>query len=437
MPPYVSPPPVAGLEPTLPSSWYRSEKVFGLEKERVFFREWLCVGREEELASPGSHRVLDVLGESVILVRNRENQLRAFYNVCRHRGSRLCRPDAVASAGACGTGGSAAASTDASVSRTRGTAAGGADSSHAIVDRPAHGPAIAGGIAAGRIVCPYHQWTYDLDGRLLAAPYLTTEPGFDKSVVSLYPISVDTWGGFVFLHLTPATAKPFAAQAGGVPDRLRRYPLSDLRIGHTIEYQVAANWKVICENYNECYHCAGVHPELCAIVPAFKDRGGSNLDWERGIPHREGAYTFTKSGTTRRRAFPTLNEDEQVRHKGELLYPNLFVSLACDHAAVFILRPRSPERTDITCLFLFEPFELEKPDFDPSDTVDFWDVVNRQDWAICETVQQGISSRVHERGYYAPMEDFNLDIRRYVLERIGDAVPAGDSLAGRSVADSL
>jgi len=398
MSPYVSPPPVAGLEPTLPSSWYRSEKVFGLEKERVFFREWLCVGREEELPTPGSNRVLDVLGESVILVRNRENQLRAFYNVCRHRGSRLCR--------------------------TTGTG--------------------VGGIAAGRIVCPYHQWTYDLDGHLLAAPHLTTEPGFDKSAFSLYPIGVETWGGFVFLHLTPTAAKPFTEQAGGVPERLRRYPLSELRIGCTIEYQVAANWKVICENYNECYHCAGVHPELCAVVPAFKDRGGSNLDWERGIPHRDGAYTFTKSGTTRRRAFPTLNADEQVRHKGELLYPNLFVSLACDHAAVFILRPRSPGRTDITCHFLFEPFELEKPDFDPSDAVEFWDVVNRQDWLICETVQEGISSRVHERGYYAPMEDFNLDIRRYVLERIGDVAPAGDSLApagdslaGRSVADSL
>ncbi len=110
-----------------------------------------------------------------------------------------------------------------------------------------------------------------------------------------------------------------------------------------------------------------------------------------------------------------------MRHKGELLYPNLFVSLACDHAAVFILRPRAPDRTDITCQFLFEPFELAKPDFDPSDTVEFWDVVNRQDWAICESVQEGISARVHEHGYYAPMEDFSLDIRRYVLERIGAA----------------
>ena len=113
-----------------------------------------------------------------------------------------------------------------------------------------------------------------------------------------------------------------------------------------------------------------------------------------------------------------------MRHKGELLYPNLFVSLACDHAAVFILQPRSATHTDITCHFLFEPCEIDKPDFDPSDATEFWDLVNRQDWAICEAVQRGISARVHERGYYAPMEDFSLDIRRYVLERIGDAVEA-------------
>jgi glycine betaine catabolism A len=185
---------------------------------------------------------------------------------------------------------------------------------------------------------------------------------------------------------------------------------------------VAANWKVICENYNECYHCGGVHPELCEVVPAFREKGGAGLDWERGVPHRLGAYTFTTSGTTRRRPFPTLNADERERHKGELVYPNLFLSLACDHAAVFILEPQSPTHTRIVCHFLFEPYELAKPDFDARDCTEFWDLVNRQDWAICEAVQAGISTRVHERGYYAPMEDFNLDIRRYVLERIGHAV---------------
>ena len=371
----------AGLEPSLPSSWYRSGEVFAREKERIFSREWVCVAREEEFPSSGDHRVLDVLGESVILVRNRAGQLRAFYNTCRHRGSRLCRED---------TGPNAAA------------------------------PRVRGGIGGGRITCPYHQWSYDLDGRLLAAPYLSAESGFDKSLFSLYPVGVGCWGGFVFLNLTPTGAVALEEQLGPVPARTARYPLSELRIGHTIRYEVAANWKIVCENYNECYHCAGVHPELCALVPAFRERGGANLDWERGIPHRPGAYTFTTSGATQRRAFPTLNEDEQVRHKGELVYPNLFVSLACDHVAVFMLQPQSASQTRIVCHFLFEPHELAKSDFDPSDTTTFWDLVNRQDWEICEAVQQGISARVHEHGWYAPMEDMSLDIRRYVLERIGD-----------------
>jgi glycine betaine catabolism A len=378
------PPRATGLEPTLPSSWYRDAHVFAIEKERIFCREWLCVGREEELVGAGSFRLLDLFGESVILLRNRGAELRAFHNVCRHRGTRLCQD-----APATGSG------------------------SHA---------ALGGGIAAGRITCPYHQWTYDLDGHLIAAPHMSTEPDFDKALFSLYPLGLACWGGFVFLNLTASRAAPFSQQLGSMPERLARYPLSELRIGHTIRYQVAANWKVICENYNECYHCAGVHPELCAVVPAFRERGGANLDWARGIPHRPGAYTFTASGTTRRRAFPTLNEDERVRHKGELVYPNLFISLACDHVAVFILEPRSAAHTTIACHFLFEPYEIGKSDFDPGDATEFWDLVNRQDWAICEAVQQGISARVHERGYYAPMEDFSLDIRRYVMERIGDAL---------------
>jgi Rieske 2Fe-2S family protein len=368
------------LAETLPSSWYRSPEVFRTEKERIFCREWVAACREEELPAPGDHLVLDVLGESVLLVRNRAAQLRAFYNVCRHRGSRLCRtPEETA----------------------------------------AMRVVLPGGISAGRmIVCPYHQWSYDLNGALIAAPHLSTAAGFKKQDFHLYPVGVDSWGGFVFLNLSPAEAKPLAAGLSGIAHRLQRYPLGELRIGATIRYEVAANWKVICENYNECYHCAGVHPELCAVVPSFREAGGGNLDWGRGIPHREGAYTFTHSGTTARRAFPGLDQDEQVRHKGELAFPNLFLSVACDHVAAFILHPRGAERTDITCHFLFETHEISQPGFDPSDAVDFWDLVNRQDWAVCVGVQEGIRSRVHAHGYYAPMEDWNLDIRHYVTERI-------------------
>jgi len=371
----------APLERTLPSSWYRRANVFKIEKERIFCREWIGVCREEELPDPGDHRVVDVLGESILLVRNREGSLRAFYNVCRHRGSRLCKSPA-----------ELAAST----------------------------VALPGGITAGRmIVCPYHQWSYDFNGALIAAPHLSASGGFKKQDFHLYPVGVESWGGFVFLNLTPGEALPLAAQLHGIPDRLRRYPLAALRIGATMSYEVAANWKIICENYNECYHCAGVHPELCAVVPSFRDGGGADLDWSRGIPHRDGAYTFTKSGTTSRRAFPGLDADEQVRHKGELVYPNVFLSLACDHAATYILMPRGADRTDVACHFLFEAHEIDKPGFDPSDAVEFWDLINRQDWAVCEGVQQGIRSRVHTHGFYAPMEDWNLDIRRYVTERIG------------------
>jgi Rieske 2Fe-2S family protein len=195
--------------------------------------------------------------------------------------------------------------------------------------------------------------------------------------------------------------------------------LSALRVGHTIRYDVAANWKIIVENYNECYHCGGVHPELCDIVPAFRRNGGGDLQWERGIPHREGAYTFTGSGTASRAPFPGLNEDERLRHFGEVIYPNLFLSLCCEHVAAFILRPTGPETTSVECQFLFAADEIAKPAFDPSDAVELWDVTNRQDWAICESVQRGIASRPHDHGYYAPMEDISLDIRRYVGERLG------------------
>jgi Rieske 2Fe-2S family protein len=368
------------LQKTLPSNWYFDADIFRREQERIFWREWMCVAREEELPSAGDYRVIDLSGQSILLVRNRQGQLKAFYNVCRHRGAQLCRTDGTEPVGM----------------------------------------AVRGGISGGRIVCPYHQWTYDLDGRLVAAPHMADVPGFDKSSVQLYGVGVESWGGFVFVSLAPNSSPTFASQMAEIAERTRRYPLDKLRIGHTIHYRVAANWKSICENYNECYHCGGVHPELCSVVPAFKEAGGAGLDWNRGIPHRDGAYTFSFSGTTSRRPFPGLNEDEKTRHKGEVIYPNLFVSLACDHAAVFVLKPVDAERTDITCHFLFEPEEIAKPGFEAKDTVEFWDVTNRQDWAICESVQRGMHALVHNHGYYAPMEDISLDIRRYVRERLGE-----------------
>jgi len=368
------------LEITLPSSWYLEDGIFALEKEHIFFREWICVGREEEFPAPGDYRVIDVYGESIILLRNTKGLLKAFYNVCRHRGARLCE---------------------------------------AAVTNQECGPPLKGGVINRKAIrCPYHAWTYDLDGQLMRAPHLGEADGFAVEDIQLYPVGVETWGGFIFINLSPADAPDFPAGIRLVDEYLQRYPLKTLRIGYTIEYEVDANWKVLCENYNECYHCGPVHPELCQVVPAFREQGGSGLDWERGIPHRKGATTFTLSGETARGSFPGLNEDERVRHKGYLVYPNLFLSLSRDHVAVFLLDARSAGHTHLTCHFLFDPLEMQKPEFDPSDAVDFWHLVNCQDWKICAMVQQGMSARVHQHGYFSPMEDWNLDIRRYVKDRI-------------------
>jgi Rieske 2Fe-2S family protein len=370
------------LEQTLPSSWYTDSPVFELEREHIFFREWVCVGREEELIDSGDHKVLDLYGQSILLVRNEQSELRAFYNVCRHRGARLCPATAQQ------------------------------DSNDRLP--------LKGGVVNNRsIVCPYHAWSYDLNGALQRAPHMRPEMGFDATEVKLHPVGCETWGGFIFLNLSPDTAPPFEQGIAASAQRFQRYPLSELRLGQRIQYDVNANWKVLCENYNECYHCGPVHPELCKVVPAFRDTGASDLDWERGVPHREGAVTFTASGTTDRRMFPGLNEDEQLRHKGDLIYPNLFLSLASDHVVAFSLHAKGPDKTLIDCQFLFEPFEIDKPGFDPADAVDFWHLVNRQDWSICERVQEGIQSRVHKVGIFSPMEDWNLDIRRYVSDRIG------------------
>ena len=369
------------LEPTLPAEFYLDGGLFALEKEHLFFASWMCVAREEQLPLAGDSLVLNVIGESILLVRNRQGALRAFYNVCRHRGAELCMP----------TG----------------------------CEVQTHGIAPSGGITSrGLIRCPYHSWVYNLDGALVAAPHIDAA-AISNQDFSLYPVGVDTWGGFIFVHLTPQKAVPLAAQLGPASERTQRYPLADLRIGHTLTYGIDANWKVLAENYNECYHCAGVHPELCDVVPAFRQNGGATLDWERGIPHREGAVTYTRSGTTDRAPFPGLNEDEKVRHKGELLYPNFFLSLSCDHATAFLLAPKGPGRTEITCHFLFARQELARENFNPSDAVDFWDLVNRQDWLICERVQRGMGSRPYHTGFYAPMEDLSLDIRTYVLEKLG------------------
>jgi Rieske 2Fe-2S family protein len=357
------------LRAALPRAVYLDTGVWERERDRVFARRWCLAGRAEDLAEPGDWLRVEHAGESVLLVRDDAGRLRGFYNVCRHRGAQLA---------------------------------------------PSDGP--ERGHVRSLLRCPYHAWSYGLDGRLRHAPWVAD---VDRDAFGLHGVAVDEWGGFVFVHLEPGAARPLREQLGAVVERCARYPLSELRRGARLEYAVAANWKLLAENYNECYHCGTVHPELCDLVPAFRD-GGRDLDWSAGIPHREGAWTFTATGDSVRRPFDGLDADERTRHKGELVYPNFLLSLAAEHVVAFRLLPEGPARTTVVCDFLFHEREIARDGFDPSDVVDFWDVVNRQDWSICESVQRGMSSRAFTGGWFAPMEDDSLDISRWYRAVMAD-----------------
>jgi Rieske 2Fe-2S family protein len=355
------------LEAALPREMYVDEEHWQVEREAVLFGEWHCLGRLDDLGLTEPRRALaaDVAGESVLVTSDSEGRLHAAYNVCRHRGSQLLAPE-----------------------------------------QPA--------CEASALRCPYHSWTYDLDGQLLRAPHTDVD---EAAAFALCPVGVEVWQGFVFVHLTPEGSSPLADQTEHAETNLVRYRMGDLVTGRTLRYDVRANYKVLMENYNECYHCGPVHPELSRLVPAFAG-GAQGLDWDGGIPHRDGAWTFTMTGTSARAPLPGLDADERTRHKGDLVYPNLMLSASAEHVAAFVLRPRAVDRTEVVCSLLFAREAVTSADFDPSDAADLWDLVNRQDWAVCESVQRGMSSRSWTHGWFAPMEDDSLDIRRWLLPRL-------------------
>jgi Rieske 2Fe-2S family protein len=365
------------LQPALPKAMYVDPEHWVHERDSVLYTSWFCVGRIDALVldQPRRLAVVDVAGESVLLTSDSTGALHGAYNVCRHRGSQV------------------------------------------VPVAPDEGLPPPCAVAALR--CPYHSWTYDLTGALIKAPHTADVSDFDAAQYGLVPVAVASWGGFCFVHLTPSVATALDDEIADSVAGVERYPLAQLAVGRRFVYDVAANYKVLSENYNECYHCGPVHPELTRLVPAFGG-GGTDIDWDGGVPHREGAWTFTMSGTSKRQPFAGLDAAERTRHKGALLHPNLWLSCSAEHVAAFTLWPQAVDRTRVVCELLFEPAEIASPDFDPDDAGDLWDLVNRQDWAVCESVQRGMSSRAYQQGWFAPMEDLAADIRRWLLPRLQD-----------------
>jgi len=362
-----------GVRHTLPGTDYWAPEVFELDRERIFFRHWFYVGRVDGLVDAGDFLVADVAGESIIVIRGKDGELRGFYNVCRHRGSRLCDDEAT-------------------------------------------------GRMRGAIKCPYHAWSYSFDGRLVGTPMVGIDE-VDRDSLGLWPVAVDTWAGFVFVNLAdePTPLLEALADQDDEPLSFERYRMAELRVARRIDYDVAANWKVIVENYNECLHCPTVHPELVALVPLYrKGEVWSDEAPDGGNLMRDGASSFTVTGGSNLPPFPGLSEMDRRTYYGTFQFPNLMVNLHPDAMMTYRLEPLGPALTRVVSEFFFRPETIADPDFDPSPVVDLWDTISRQDWVIVERAQLGVSSRGFRGGFY-PRNDrlaFDFDERwRFAMGR--------------------
>jgi glycine betaine catabolism A len=351
---------------TLPARYYVDPACFQREMDQLFARMWVCAGRTEQVAVTGQYFLRELLGEPLIITRGSAS-VNAFYNVCRHRGTRLC-------------------------TETQG-------------------------VFPGSIQCPYHAWTYDLDGALRGAPHMDEVPHFRKADYPLHGIRAEVWDGHIFINLDPGAA-PLSAQLGELAARFRPWRMEDLRLGHRIVYDVRANWKLIVQNYNECLHCPNLHPALHKLShylsgeneplqPAYM---GGRMDL------RPGVDTMSMDGTCPRQALPGLSADEKRRVYYYAIFPNMLLSLHPDYMLVHTLWPIAADRTINICEWHFHPDEMRREGFDPHDAVEFWDMTNRQDWHVCELSQAGISSRAYSPGPYSNREDLLFAFDQMITE---------------------
>jgi Rieske 2Fe-2S family protein len=356
------------MKTTLPARYYTEPETFRLEIERLFSSMWICAGRLDEVRARGAFVRRDVGNASVLIVGDGQGGARAFHNVCRHRGTRLC---------------------DASSGRF------------------------------SSIQCPYHAWTYDLDGRLIGAPQMNDVPGFTREAYPLRQASSDVWDGHVFLNLG-ASPSPLLAQLGDLPQRFAPWGMDALRMVRRVEYDVAANWKLVVQNYNECLHCPVIHPMLnrmhhylgASNVPSTGSYCGGSMGFNDGIE------TLSVDGRRRRDVLPGLGPAERSSVSYFAIYPNLLLTLHPDYMVTVTIWPQSPERTRLVCEWHFHPDEIGKSGFVHEDAVAFWDATNREDWAISERSQQGIASRGYAPGPYSAREQQLWEFDEFVLRAL-------------------
>jgi glycine betaine catabolism A len=346
----------------LPANYYYDSEHFAHELKSIWSRNWIYAGRVNDLAQMTVRR-LQVAGENLILVKDADGKLNCFHNTCRHRGSELCRAE---------------------VTRLK----------------------------SKLISCPYHEWSYDLSGKLVRMPFVSITDDFRKEEHSLFAVKVKQWNGFIFVCLADDPPEFDAAPDLGV-DALDNWPMGELVTGHTVVKEIDCNWKVFWENYNECLHCPGIHPELCDTVPVY-GRGymspNQAPEWKPGGHEptqalKSGARSWTMDGRACGPEFPRLTEEQRsAGHTFVTLLPTMYIVAHVDYVRAVSLRPLGPERTELRAEWLFPETTLKSLGFDLVNVVKFASIVMTQDGEACEMNQRGLRSSKFAHGTLMPQE---------------------------------
>ncbi|MEU4221089.1 aromatic ring-hydroxylating dioxygenase subunit alpha [Actinoplanes sp. NPDC026623] len=370
---------MTSLLPTLPGAYYTDPAVFAAEQERIFEAMWFCAVRGEDVAAAGRYRTAQVGRENILVTRNAAGEARAFLNVCRHRGAMLCADE------------------EGAVKRT--------------------------------FRCVYHAWSYDLDGRLVAAPNLVKMPDIDRVEYGLRPVHAREWLGYVWVCLAE-TPPSFAETVQGACEErlgdlasLERYGVEGLRLGRRIRYDVQANWKLIIENFMECYHCATIHPELVHVLPEFAGGYAAQYYVGHGAEFGPGIEGFTVDGSAGVTAIASLTQEQDRRYYAVTIKPQVFLNLVPDHVILHRMYPLAPGRTVVECDWLYLP-EVVAGGRDLTSSVELFDRVNRQDFEACERCQPAMSSRAYAGGgVLVPSEHHIATFHRWLRDRLGDQQP--------------
>jgi phenylpropionate dioxygenase-like ring-hydroxylating dioxygenase large terminal subunit len=353
---------------TLPQRCYTDPEWFQREMEAIHFDMWLCAGRASQIPNAGDYFVRQIANASVIITRDEHGGIRAFHNVCRHRGTLLCKENE--------------------------------------------------GRFNGRIQCQYHAWTYTLDGTLANAPHMEKVVGFREADYPLNAVATAVWESHIFINLS-AHPIPFSDHLAGLNSKFRPWRMHELQMVERRVYQLKANWKLIIQNYSECLHCPIVHPLLQKHSHYMSgDNEPPQPTYLGGrMELRDGVQTLTMDGTTKRCALPGLSEDDQRHVYYYCLLPNFLLNLHPDYMLTFTLWPKAVDETEIVCEWHFHPDEIKKTGFNANDAVEFWDITNKQDWELSEMAQQGISSKGYQPGPYSNREELLLALDRWVLRK--------------------